>query len=110
MLKAKLALAKFAASTSRWRVANTTASGGIDAGSWNRGFDFPSELCIRLVRLVAGQVPPVKSPVRLLSSHFEVVNVMNIMILRLICPMMLWALGVHRQTLLLQTDDVMQGH
>lgn len=48
------------ASTSRWRVANNTASGGVDAGSWNRGFDFQSEVCIRLVRLVVSQVPPVR--------------------------------------------------
>jgi len=46
------------ASTSRRRVASNAASAGIDAGSWNRGFDFQSELCIRLVRLFAGQVPP----------------------------------------------------
>ena len=32
------------------------------------------------------------SPIRLLGSHFEVVNFMNIMMLRFICPMMLWAL------------------
>ncbi len=32
------------------------------------------------------------SPVRLLGSRFDVVNFMNIMILRLMCPMMLWAL------------------
>ncbi len=32
------------------------------------------------------------SPFRLLGSRFDVVNFMNIMILRLMCPMMLWAL------------------
>ncbi len=32
------------------------------------------------------------SPVRLLGSRFDVVNFMNIVILRLMCPMMLWAL------------------